>query len=83
MCTSTFLQTSWRYSCCATRKMLRNKNKPPPDARILQIRAYEDKLQDMKSKCTDQVLLSASQMAVLAAEHCSRCRPSLSSPQTL
>lgn len=32
------------------------RNKPPPDRAILQIRQYEDKLQDMKSKCTEQVL---------------------------
>ena len=44
--------------------MLRNKTKPPPDARILQIREYEDKLQDMKNKCTEQVLHSSSQVAV-------------------
>jgi hypothetical protein len=31
-------------------------SKPQPDARILAIRAYEDKLQDMKMKCTEQVL---------------------------
>ena len=29
--------------------------KPPPDARILKLRDYEDKLQAMHNKCAEQV----------------------------